>query len=397
MKVLHLIPSISPRRGGPSQAVLAMVAGLRQQGVEASILTTNDDGPDVFAAMPLGQWHEHQGVPVLAFSRWSPPQRALREFAVSPALTGWLWKHLGSFDLLHIHALFSYPSTSAMAVARARHVPYVLRPLGLLNRWSLQQSVGRKQLLLRLIERRNIQGAAAMHFTSTAERDEVTELGFHHADFVLPLGVDLPPLAPLPRSHDAAIRFLFLSRLHLKKQLPVLLEALALLHQRHPEAPWTLQIAGEGEASYLNQLQALATTLGLSHRVAWLGFVAGQAKQDLLQQADWFLLPSASENFGIAAAEALAAGTPVILAPGVALAEAVAAAGAGWICEASPEALASRLESCLLPPAEAMRQAARRLAQESYSWPAISSSLSNQYQGILAHQADTRAVLERHG
>jgi len=111
MRVLHLIPSISPRRGGPSQAVLAMTSALRHQGVEASILTTNDDGPDHLSGFPLGRWHEHAGVPVLAFARWSPPLRVLREFAVSPALVSWLRSHLADYDLLHVHALFSFPST----------------------------------------------------------------------------------------------------------------------------------------------------------------------------------------------------------------------------------------------------------------------------------------------
>jgi glycosyltransferase involved in cell wall biosynthesis len=397
MKVLHLIPSISPRRGGPSQAIVAMVAGLRQQGVEASILTTNDDGPDVLSSMPLGVWHEHQGVPVLAFDRWSPPQRALREFAIAPALTGWLWQHLTSFDLLHVHALFSYASTTGMAVARVRNVPYVLRPLGLLNRWSLQQSVGRKKLMRRLIENRNIQQASALHFTSEAERQEVSALHLHHTDFVLPLGVSLPQFAPLPRQPGADIRFLFLSRLHPKKQLPVLLEAMALLQQRHPEAEWTLQIAGEGEPIYLRELQAHAKRLGLIKRLQWLGFVAGQAKQDLLNQADWFLLPSASENFGIAAAEALAAGTPVILAPGVALAEAVSTAGAGWISHATPEALAARLEICLVPPPDSMRQCARRLAKEVCSWNSISEALKVNYQSMIDRHHDQQSKRLAHG
>jgi len=370
-----------------------MVAGLRQQGVDASILTTNDDGPDVLGSMPLGDWHDHQGVPLLAFGRWSPPQRALREFAITPDLTRWLWQHLYSFDLLHVHALFSYASTTGMAVARARNVPYVLRPLGLLNRWSLQQSVGRKSLMRRLIENRNIQQASALHFTSEAERQEVSELGLHRADFVLPLGVSLPQCAPLQRQSGVAIRFLFLSRLHPKKQLPVLLEAMAVVQQRHPEAMWTLQVAGEGEPGYLRELQEQAERLDLTGRLHWLGFVAGQAKQDLLSQADWFVLPSASENFGIAAAEALAAGTPVILAPGVALAQEVRQAGAGWICDATPEALASRLELCLVPPPDAMRQSARRLAQTAYSWEAISKSLKTQYQGILGHHPADREEL----
>jgi glycosyltransferase involved in cell wall biosynthesis len=132
------------------------------------------------------------------------------------------------------------------------------------------------------------------------------------------------------------------------------------------------------------QLQALAMSLGIRDQVHWLGFVMGAAKQQLLQQSDWFVLPSASENFGIAAAEALAAGTPVILSPGVALAAEAAVAGAGWCCSSDPEALAAQLARCLEPPPLVMRQAARMLAASNYSWDSISRNLSTQYRIILA-------------
>ena len=135
-------------RGGPSQAVLSMVAALRQQGVDASVLTTNDNGLDVQAAMPLDRWHEKevlgQIVPVLAFSRWTPPVRAVREFAVSPGLSRWLNTNAKKYDLVHVHALFSCTTSLGMADLRRQGVPYVLRTIGQLNRWSLNQSRSRK-------------------------------------------------------------------------------------------------------------------------------------------------------------------------------------------------------------------------------------------------------------
>lgn len=386
MKILHLIPSISPRRGGPSQAVLAMVGALRQRGVEARILTTNDDGPGLLRDLPLGVWHERQGVPVLAFRRWSPPGpllRAVREFAAAPDLTRWLGRHLGDFDLLHVHALFSFPSTAGMAVARRQGFPYVLRSIGQLNHWSLQQSAGRKRWLLRLIERRNLEGAAALHFTSEAERREAAALGLRTPSFVLPLGVDPQPHLSTGREPGAVTTFLFLSRLHPKKQLELLLEALARLRHRRSDAAWRLRIAGEGEPDYVRDLQARAQRLGIAERCQWLGFVAGAPKQELLAAADWFVLPSASENFGIAAVEALAAGTPVILSPGVAVAEAVAAAAAGVVVAATPEALAEALERALVPPPAAMVQAARQLAANVYAWGAIAACLEQRYRSLL--------------
>lgn len=386
MRVLHLIPSISPLRGGPSQAVLAMVAALRQQGVDAAIVTTNDDGPGVLADLPLQRWHEHQGVPVLAFPRWSPPLRPLREFVVSLPLMHWLSRHLREYQLLHVHALFSFPSTAAMALARRQQIPYVLRTIGQLQHWSLQQSAGRKRLLLQLIERRNLEGAAALHFTTPVEQHEAAALHLSTSSFVLPLGVTIPAQAAQEQAHPGptAVQLLFLSRLHPKKQLPLLLEALSALQRIRPDAQWQLHIAGDGEAAYVQSLHTLAGTLAISARLHWHGFVAGAAKAALLSRADWFVLPSAAENFGIAAAEALAAGVPVLLCPGVALADQVCEAGAGVIAPPSVSGLLEALAShCLEPPSPRLRSSARRLAREHYSWHSIAKDLNLTYQSIL--------------
>jgi glycosyltransferase involved in cell wall biosynthesis len=126
---------------------------------------------------------------------------------------------------------------------------------------------------------------------------------------VLPLGVpaaelasqDQADAATLNPAPDSPIRFLYLSRLHPKKQLPLLFESLAQLKQRLPTRAWRLDIAGEGDPAYLQELQQVVKQLALAPQVHWHGFVAGDAKQALLRQAHWFVLPSTSENFGIAA------------------------------------------------------------------------------------------------
>ncbi len=390
MRVLHVIPSISPLRGGPSRAVIDMVAALRRQEVDAAILTTNDHGQGLHPELVTGRWQWHQGVPVLAFPRWSPPVAALREFAFSPALSLWLVRHLKQYELLHIHALFSYPSTCAMAQARWAGVPYILRSIGQLSPWSLAQSRGRKRLLLRLIERRNLNQAAALHFTTTAERDEAAALGLAPPSLVLPLGVHGPELLATPAAvpkPSSPVRFLFLSRLHPKKQLENLLEALALLQRQRPEASWELAIAGDGEPRYVAALQVQTRELGIDTRCRWLGFVEGGAKWRALGDADWYVLPSAAENFGIAAVEALAMGTPVILSPEVAVAADVARAGAGLVCASDPEALATTLATALVRPSLSMRTSAFNLAETDFSWSTIALQLRDAYRQVLPPSA----------
>ncbi|PSB37993.1 glycosyltransferase [Aphanothece minutissima] len=388
MRVLHVIPSISPLRGGPSRAVVEMVAALRFREVDAAILTTNDHGPGLHPDLVTGRWQQHRGVPVLAFPRWSPPVAALREFAISPGLSLWLARHLKDYDLLHIHALFSYPSTSAMAQARWAGVPYILRSIGQLSPWSLAQSRGRKRLMLGLIERRNLQRAAALHFTTGAERDEAAALGLAPPALVLPLGVRGPAAAAAgDRDGTTPVRFLFLSRLHPKKRLENLLDALALLQRHRPEAPWELAIAGDGEPRYVAGLQERSRLLGLEARCRWLGFVEGEAKWRALQTADWYVLPSAAENFGIAAVEALAAGTPVILSPEVAVAADVERCGAGLVCGSDPEALARTLATALERPTLSMRASALNLAQMDFSWSTIALQLRDAYRQVLNSSA----------
>jgi glycosyltransferase involved in cell wall biosynthesis len=111
--------------------------------------------------------------------------------------------------------------------------------------------------------------------------------------------------------------------------------------------------------------------------------LAGEAKWQALAAADWFVLPSASENFGIAAIEALAAGLPVILSPEVAVAELLSASGAAIICASEPQVLAATLERALVKPTPSQRQEARRLAAERFAWPAIAGQLHSAYGEVL--------------
>ena len=397
MRVLHVIPSVALVRGGPSQAVLEMVAALRAQNIDAEIATTNDNGPDVLdvpcnceGTYPVNiDSPEIDRVPIHFFARQPVHGSSLSEFSFSTQLTRWLWQHVSDYDLLHVHALFSYPSTAAMAIARWHRVPYLLRPIGQLCHWSLNQSAVRKNMYLALIERTNLQQARALHFTTSQEKEEAQVLELRPPSVVVPHGIHMDDLIEQPQAqlrqrlniHDGVPILLFLSRLHPKKGLERLIKALATLKQQ----PFHLVIAGSGSQSYEVDLDQQLQTAGLQTCSQRVGFVSGYLKQLLLQGSDAFILPSHSENFGVAVLEALAAGLPVLTTPYVALAPVVQAYRLGWVCDNTVDELSITLRQLLgeLGNKHDIAQRARQVVQSQYSWPAISQQLIGKYQQCL--------------
>lgn len=388
MRVLHVIPSVSPVRGGPSQAVLEVMKPLRRLGIEAEIATTNDDGPGLLD-VPLDRVTEWQGVPVRFFGRFSPGVKAVREFAFSPGLTAWLWRNARDYDLLHVHALFSYPSSMAMRVALARGVPCICRPSGLLCRWSLQQSRAKKRLFLRLLDRTNLNASAAIEYTAEQEREESGDVGLHAPAVVLPYGLHLAPelrgaraqLCQLLGLPEAQPVVLFMSRLHVKKGLNILVDALAQL----AGTPFSLVVAGSGSPEYEQEVKTQVATGPLRDRTHFVGFVGGDFKQLLLQGADLFVLPSHSESFAISVLEAIASGTPVLTTPGVPLASLVEKFNLGWVAEPNVPAMTTALRRALptIISTAPDRARGRRLVEKNFSWESIASRLSHLYRAVL--------------
>ena len=310
--------------------VLHLVKALRECGVETEIATTNDHGPDLLD-VPLNQRIEYKQVPVWFLPRFSPP---MKEFIFSAALTRWLGQHITEYDLLDIHYLFSYASTCAGAIARWQGIPYTLRTIGQLDPWALAQSRLKKQVYTLLIERHNLNRANAIHCTSASEAEDVRNFGIKTPTITLPLGVNQPvewkdakqklhQVYGIPTETPIV---LFLSRLHYKKRPDLLMRSLSQLAAQNHN--FHLILAGAGEPEYVNELKNLMTSLGLASNTSFAGFVTGNDKQLLLQGADIFVLPSFSENFGVAVAEAMAARLPVIVTDGVQIATEIAKAKA---------------------------------------------------------------------
>jgi glycosyltransferase involved in cell wall biosynthesis len=346
VRALHVIPSAAPGDGGPNLAVRAIARGLVSRGIDVTVATTNADGVRTLP-VPLETPVIDEGVVYRYFARTVPGS-----WKFSWPLTRWLWANAGGYDVVHVHALFSYATIPGCRAAAHAPVPYVLEM------------------------------AAAIHVTSNAEADDVARLGYGDRARVIPLGVAVDDklwMGARPVATERPLRLLFLSRLHEKKNVPLLLRALA--NVRSSARDVELTIAGDGDPRYRAELSALTAQLGLGERVRFVGHVDGEEKRRVLSDADCFVLPSAHENFGIAVAEALAAGLPVIVTPGVALAPNVSDAGAGLVADATDDAVAAAIAWAADHPAALveMGQRAWRLARTDLSWETTCARLSDLY------------------
>lgn len=328
--MLHVIPAVAPSYGGPSQAVLEMVRSLISHGIGAEIVTTDADGRRNLKVL-WGKKILYQGAPVYFF-----PRTLRAEYKFSWPLTQWLRRNIQNYDLLHLHSIFCYPTAIAAHYARKFRTPYILRPAGMLEDWSLNQKSFRKRLYLNLIENKTLGSAAALHYTSGEEKRVSERLAFSRRGVVVPLGIDLDLQSQKVERGTFKRKYaippgkkliVFLSRLHPKKGLEFLADALSKLHFLRDD--FIFVIAGKGEARYESSLKRRVRERGLQSETLFTGFLEGKEKQALLRDADLFVLPSHQENFGFAAVEAMAEGVPVIVSDRIDLAAEIKEFGAG--------------------------------------------------------------------
>ena len=395
-RVLHVISSVSRLRGGPSASVYNMLKALRRRGIAADLVATDDDGGSARLDVPLDRFVQFEGQNV----RFFPRQTVKYEF--SAPMLRWLRAHVHRYDVVHTHGLFGWAPLAAAWHARAVRVPYVMRPAGVLDTWGMRnKSRLVKALSVRLIEGPLLSSAAAVHFTTPLEQARAAELALRIRPIVLPTGVEVDPLpeeaaepADGPALGDKRV-ILYLARIHPIKRVDALLRAYAALQSRQSTA---LVIAGDGDATLIGSLKQLATELGLGSDVHWVGFAHGALKRWLLSRASLFVLPSDSENFGIAVVEAMNAGLPVVVTDGCGLADFVRRHGAGAVTDRTVEALRTALGRLLANEDQrrAMGEAGREAAQRELSLEAFGARLENLYESVISGRTASVGAMVPH-
>jgi glycosyltransferase involved in cell wall biosynthesis len=372
MRILHVVPTYLPatRYGGPIYAVHGLCRALAARGHEVSVFTTNVDGArdsDVPLEVPV----DRDGVRVHYFGT------ELRRLYLSRGLKQALRAEVGTFDVVHLHSVFLWPTYAAARAATAAGVPYIVSPRGMLVPELIRErSRVVKTAWLRLFERRTFANAARVHFTAQAEWNDAARTGIPLPNpFVLRNGIDLLPRPPIPRDERT---ILYLGRISWKKRIDRLIDALPQI----PDA--RLVIAGNDEEDLTPALCERARQAGLADRVTFLGPIDSAAKWELLARATVFALPSLSENFGNVVLEAMMMETPVVLTEGVGLAPDVALGRAGVVADDFAGAIQTLLDDA--PLRAEMGRSGRALIESRFTWPVVAAEMEEAYCSIASRR-----------
>jgi glycosyltransferase involved in cell wall biosynthesis len=366
MKLVHVVPHVNQEAAGPSYSVPRLCQSLAECGnvVELSCLAARGEIP---------------GVRLDLHRQWS----VLGRFAISSSLSLALWKKVGAIDVVHNHSLWSMVNVAAGWIVPGRGAKLVTSPRGTLSAWALSRSPRVKKLLWPL-QRRALARADMLHATSEVEYQEIRSLGFTAPVAIIPNGIDLPLTQADVESGVGSDQrtLLFLSRIHPTKGLDRLLRAWVQLQARHGE--WRLVIAGTGEPAHVREVRDLATALD-AHRVEFPGPQYGDAKGAAYRNADLFVLPTHSENFGMVVAEALAYGCPAIVSFGAPW-SGLKTENCGWWIANDVETLVTALDIALATPEaelKAMGLRGRAWMKREYDWSSIAQKMDRAYRWLL--------------
>jgi glycosyltransferase involved in cell wall biosynthesis len=279
--------------------------------------------------------------------------------------------------ILHHPGVWTDVNRYAAVVSRRLKIPLVCSPRGMLEPWSMNFHPIRKRIAWRLYAWRTLEATTVFHATAESEAEAIRGLGFRQPIRVVPNGVELPPNWADGGERRGRKRALFLSRIHQKKGLPMLLRAWSRIRP----TGWELVIAGPDDGGHQAEIERLVETLGLGAEVSFPGSISDRDKWSLYRSADLFVLPTLSENFGMVVPEALACGLPVLTTTGAPWRELVERR-CGWWVAPKEEAIAHALGAATEIGQEARRAMGargRELVCERYTWPAIGHRMARMY------------------
>lgn len=386
MRIVHVIDSLDPAVGGPRAVVFSLAGAEAMLGHDVRIVGYHAEAAVANDLASRNAVHGMDRVRLVPMLHRRPKHRKMDQRDLST-----LRAALTTADIIHLHGVWDPILLEAGYIAADARIPYILAPHGMLDHWAMAEKPLKKSIALLLGRRSLIRCAAAIHALSEHERECISRGAFHTNIAVIPNGVTLQDIDPIPASgafraaHPALGNdpfVLLLARLHGVKGLDILADAFATLRAKHPTL--RLVIAGPDEGAG-KAFQAQAQRLGVADRVHLVGPVYGRAKFEAYADAACFCLPSKHEAFSMSIAEALACRTPLVITQECNL-PAVAEANAGQVVKRNPQAVAAGIDHVLTNPQLAADAAnrGRALIESRFTWPTIARQACTLYDTALS-------------
>ncbi|RUT07173.1 glycosyl transferase family 1 [Dulcicalothrix desertica PCC 7102] len=382
LNIYHVVASINENTGGPAKLVSDLTEALANEKISNHLFTLDYKVHGKQIISKYTYLHSYNADFIAQNVRGFHPKfaDAMRKLPTT------------ELSLIHNHGLWMFPNLYARQAANYNRIPLIISPHGMLESWSLKRSRFKKWLAWLMYERKNLSSAVLFNATSSEEVKSIRQLGFQQPIALIPNGlntdsynqqVEREVLTRLfPELNDKKW-LLFLSRIHPKKGVDNLLFAWQKLQSQFPD--WHLVIAGSDLIGYQAKLEALTEQLNLRQRVTFTGMLSGQEKISALSNADLFVLPTHSENFGIAIAESLACKVPVITTKGAPW-EDLERYECGWWIDNNQQALITALAEAMKMSDEERKVMGLRgqaLTKTKYSWNSIAKDTADVYRWIL--------------
>ncbi len=373
MRIAHITPAFHPAHhyGGPPESAFRLCVALGELGHEVRVLTTDANGPATLDVEKNAEYSIGPGVTVRYCTR------QLRE-ATAPRLLVHLPEYLRWSEVVHLNAVYNFTSLPTLALSRALDRPVVWSTRGALQGGASRRSRALKRAWEKLAVRASPR-RLVLHATSPQEAEESASFFPGATVEVIPNGVVLPArITRRPRGDRLVLGAL--GRLHPIKGLDRLISAVSLIVERGAPVV-ALRLAGGGEPAYRKQLEEQVRRLGLSGVVTFLGPVEGEAKARFFEGVDVLVAPSQRENFGIAIAEALAHGVPVIASRGAPWAVLEQADAGLWV-ENTPASLLDAIVRIAARPLDQLGANARALVEREFGWARVASAMAVVYERL---------------
>ncbi|WP_083967015.1 glycosyltransferase [Methylosinus sp. R-45379] len=384
MKILHVILTLSPKYGGPVTMLKDISLAMKDRGHEITVVATN-------FSYPHGRSNEHPyesfpEVDVRLFPFWS------ENYALSPQFARFIWRRVHEFDLVHIHGLYRFPLSLAAFVCGLKKVPYIISIHGALDPFLYNRT--RNWLLKRLYEKLVdfplLRRAARIHYATNEEWALVRQLKLGDKGAVIPNGVDVSRFLPTPQlgsfrakhAISEANLLLFVGRINFKKGLDITLKSLPKVIQSHPSTK--LVIAGPDNEGYKKDLEIIIQEQGIQRNVAFIGMQTAEQMAEAFADATLFLLPSYTENFGIAVVEAMLCGCPVVISNRVNIHSDLSAHDAALVVDCDTEDIAEKVVLALGSPQlrTKLSQNGRNVSHELYSIETVTAQFEDLYHQV---------------